>query len=124
MLTFATAVNCLDGRTQEPVRDFLKSKYGAAYVDMITEHGPEKILAEDSDKYKINSIKQRIEVSVSTHGSEIILISGHSHCGGNLVEKDIQIAQILNAAATIRQWFPKTVIVPVWIGEDWQVEML
>lgn len=124
MLSFATAVVCLDGRAHEPVRKFLQENYGVAYVDMVTEHGPEKILAEDSDKYRINSIKQRIEVSVRNHGSEVILIAGHFHCGGNPVEKEVQIAQILNSAATIRNWFQNIVITPAWIGEDWQIEVL
>ena len=124
MKKFATAVNCMDGRVQEPVIRFMKKKFGVHYVDMITEPGPDKILADNKEKYKIGSIRQRLEISVRQHGSRIILMAGHEHCAGNPVDKMTHIAQILNSAATIRNWFPEVEIIPVWIGEDWEVEPL
>ncbi len=124
MKKFATAVNCTDGRVQEPVIQYLKKQYGVHYVDMITEAGPDKILAENKEKYKINSIKQRIELSLRQHGSSVVLMAGHAHCDGNPVDKKIHIAQILNSAATIRNWYPDIEIIPVWIGEDWKIEPL
>lgn len=39
---FVTAINCMDGRVQEPVIKWMKEKYNATYVDMITEAGPNK----------------------------------------------------------------------------------
>lgn len=124
MKLFATAINCMDGRVQEPVIRFLKTHYNVDYVDMITEPGPDKIIAEDTDKYKMNSIKQRLDISVNKHGSKIILMAGHADCAGNPVDKDTHIAQTLNASATIREWYPEAQIVPVWIGDDWSVEPL
>lgn len=124
MKKFATAVNCMDGRVQEPVIHYLKKNYGVHYVDLITEHGPDKILAENKEKFKLNSIRQRLEVSVRQHGSRVILMAGHEHCTGNPVNKKIHVAQILNSAATIRNWYPDLEILPVWIGEDWAIEVL
>ncbi|MFC1892716.1 carbonic anhydrase [Chloroflexota bacterium] len=46
---FATAINCIDGRVQVPVIDWLRRQYGADYVDMITGPGPERFLAEGKD---------------------------------------------------------------------------
>lgn len=40
---FATTINCMNGRVQIPVIDYMKSKYGVDYVDMVTEPGPNKI---------------------------------------------------------------------------------
>lgn len=124
MKNFATAVNCMDGRVQEPVIQYLKKKYRVDFVDMITEPGPDKILAEQTESFKLNSIKQRLDISVNQHGSKMILMAGHADCAGNPVDKDTHIAQTLNAAALIRQWFPEVEIVPVWIGEDRVVEPL
>ena len=45
---FGTAINCMDGRVQEPVAKFLKEIYGIDFVDTITEPGPVKILSENS----------------------------------------------------------------------------
>jgi hypothetical protein len=43
---FATALNCMDGRVQITIIEFLKKKFKVDYVDMITEPGIDKILAE------------------------------------------------------------------------------
>ena len=124
MKTFAAAVNCMDGRVQEPVIQYLKNNFGVDYIDMITEPGPDKIIAEDSDKYKMNSIKQRLDISVNLHGSKFIVMVGHADCAGNPVEKDIHIAQTLQSSATLKSWFPDVQVIPVWIGDDWIVQPL
>ncbi len=36
---FVTAINCMDGRVQIPVIEYLKNNYGINYVDMITAPG-------------------------------------------------------------------------------------
>jgi hypothetical protein len=43
-----TAINCIDGRVQEPVAAWLKERYHLDYVDMITEPGADKVLATGS----------------------------------------------------------------------------
>jgi hypothetical protein len=45
--TFATAINCMDGRTQEPIINYMKQGFKVDYVDMINEPGPVKALAEN-----------------------------------------------------------------------------
>jgi len=37
--TFAAAINCIDGRTQAAVIEYLKRAYALDFVDMITEPG-------------------------------------------------------------------------------------
>ncbi len=124
MKKYAAAVNCIDGRVQEPVIRYLKKNFGVDYVDMITESGPDKVIAENAEKFRVNSIKQRLEVSVRQRGVKVILVAGHEHCSGNPVSKDKHIAHILNAAATVRNWFPGVEIIPAWIDGQWKVEPL
>jgi hypothetical protein len=112
----------MDGRILEPIIHYLKTNFDIDYVDMITESGPEKIIAEDSEKYKINSIKQRLDISINKHGSKIILMAGHAGCTTNPVEKETHIAQVLQSSAALKNWFPQVQIIPVWIGDDWVVE--
>ena len=45
---FVTAINCIDGRVQKPITEFAVRKFKAAYVDLITEPGPDKVLSENS----------------------------------------------------------------------------
>ena len=46
---FATAINCMDGRTQQPIIDWAKNVLNVDFIDTITEAGPDKILSNDSD---------------------------------------------------------------------------
>ncbi|MBC8487842.1 MAG: hypothetical protein H8D45_17580 [Bacteroidetes bacterium] len=124
MKKFATAVNCMDGRVQEPVINFLKNNYGVDYVDMITEPGPDKILAENTDKFKINSIKERVDISINKHGSGIILMVGHGDCAGNHVDKQTHISETLSSVELLKSWFTNIEVIPVWIDENWIVNVL
>ena len=65
MKKFGTAINCMDGRTQIPVINYLKNKFDLDYVDTITEPGPNKILADRSESELLKSIKNRLDISVN-----------------------------------------------------------
>jgi len=121
MGSFATAINCMDGRVQTQVIEYLKSKYGVDYVDMITEPGPNKILAENSDKVTIESIKKRVEISTHHHGSKHIAIIGHHDCAGNPNSKELQVGHINAAQKVVRSWGFQGEILGLWVDENWQV---
>lgn len=99
---FATAINCMDGRVQVPVIDWLRRQYGADYVDMITEPGPERLLAEGKDLMASASIRRRLEISVNRHNSKLVAIAGHHDCAGNPTDKETQLEQILTAMKTVK----------------------
>ena len=79
--TFGTAINCMDGRMQQPIIDWMKKEFGFDYIDMITEPGPDKILAEGTDEQKA-IVKHKVDISVNKHGSNVIIITGHDGCAG------------------------------------------
>ena len=72
--SFATAVNCLDGRVQQPVIAYLTRGRGVAFVDMITEPGPNAIPAANTDAAWVESIRARVRVSVERHGSRHVAV--------------------------------------------------
>ncbi len=117
--SFATAINCMDGRTQIPVIDYVRKKCGVDYVDMITELGPIRILAENRDKAPLESIKRRVEISIGKHGSEHIAIVGHHDCAGNPVEKETQINLILKSIKIVQSWNFNVGIIGLWVEEKW-----
>ncbi|MEO7000427.1 MAG: carbonic anhydrase, partial [Ktedonobacterales bacterium] len=39
--TFGTAINCIDGRVQAPVAEWLKINCHVTWVDMVTVAGPD-----------------------------------------------------------------------------------
>lgn len=117
---FVTCINCMDGRVQQPVIALMKSRYGADYVDMITEAGPNKILAECTPVSLIESVKSRVDISVNKHNSGTIAIVGHYDCGGNPAPQDVQIEQIKKAVANLRRWYKDTEVIGLWVDENWQ----
>lgn len=122
--TFATAINCMDGRVQLPVIKYLKNRFGIDYVDMITEAGPIKYLAENNEKTTVESIRKRVELSVTKHGSEVVAIIGHAGCAGNPVERDIQIRQIKKSIELAESWGFVVQFFGLFVNERWEVEKI
>jgi len=123
---FACAINCMDGRVQDAVKNYMQKTYGVDYVDMVTEPGPNKILADNSDKAIIENIKKRVEVSVHHHGSKVVAIVGHFGCAGNPTEKGEQIKHLKIAKKTVDAFglpaqagFPVETVL-LWVDSDWQ----
>ncbi len=98
---FGTAINCMDGRVQAPVADWVKNRFGVDYVDMITLPGPDKVLAERAD---VRDIYDRAEISVKKHGSKIIVLAGHHNCVGNAVDKEGHLGHIKKAVDAVKGW--------------------
>jgi len=122
--TFATAINCMDGRTQLSVNEWMKNKYAVEFVDTITEPGPVKILAENTDKTYLESIKRRLDISINKHHSSAICIIAHHDCAGNPVEKDVQIEQLKKASEVVKGWFNNVEVVTLWVDENWLVNQI
>ncbi len=122
MSKFATAINCMDGRVQIPVIDYIKKNYGVDYVDVITEPGPNKILAENKENGIVESIKRRLEISVNKHNSKIIAIVGHYDCAGNPVEKETHLKQIQSAIQVVKSFGFGVEVIGLWVNEEWTVE--
>jgi len=120
---FATALNCMDGRVQLPVIEFLKEKYRVDFVDMITEPGMDKLLA-GGQKEMLERIKERIEISVKKHGSQIVAIVGHGDCAGNPVEKEAHLRDIRKGKEILESMGFGAKILGLWVNEDWKAEIV
>jgi len=122
---FATAINCMDGRVQKPVLEFMEKGFGATYVDMITEPGPNKILSEAKDAKIIESLKKRVAISVEKHNSQIIAIAAHYDCAGNPASEDVQKEDLRKAAKVIASWgFPVKRIIALWLDENFRPSVI
>ena len=117
---FACAINCMDGRVQDAVKNYMKENYGVDYVDMVTEPGPNKILADNADSAIIENIKKRVEISVHHHGSKVVAIVGHFGCAGNPTEKEEQIKHLQEAKKTVESFGFPVEIVLLWVDGDWK----
>jgi hypothetical protein len=120
--SFAAAINCMDGRTQLPVIEWMKREYRVDYVDSITEPGPVRILAESKDAAAMESIRRRVDISVTRHGSRQVAIVAHADCAGNPVDKEHQLHQLRSAESTVLSWGMGVTVDLLWVGADWQAE--
>ncbi len=111
----------MDGRVQLPVIEYLKNKYGADYVDMITEPGPIKILSENEEKFAVESMRNRVKISALGHGSSLIAVVGHYDCAGNPACREVQRKQTLSAMEVVRSWGFALQIIGLWVDENWEV---
>lgn len=121
--TFGTAVNCMDGRVQAPVAEWVRARYPVQYVDAVTEAGPDGILANGPAQL-IESIRQRVLVSVEKHGSPVIVIAGHHDCAGNPVSKEQHALDIQRAMQVIASWNLPVHIIGLWVNEAGGVEVV
>jgi carbonic anhydrase len=118
---FVTAINCMDGRVQIPVIEWLKNAYDADYVDVVTEPGPNRILAENKDAQATGSIKKRVDISVNKHGSKLVAIVGHHDCAGNPSDRQTQLGHLSEAAKTVKSWGYNVSVIGLWVDEKWTV---
>lgn len=121
--TFGTAINCMDGRVQAAVADWVKLRCHVDYVDVVTVPGPDGLLTSGPAD-RVAHLRDYVAISVNGHGSRVIAISGHYDCAGYPVSRELHIAAIQQAAQRIQQtWgFAGVRVVGLWINDWWQAE--
>ncbi len=121
---FATAINCIDGRAQLPIIEWIKKEALVDFVDMITEPGVNKILSDNIDNKIIDSIKEKVLISIEKHKSKFLAIAGHFDCAKNLCVKDLQLKQIKNAIDNVISWDFNIKVVGLWVDENFSVHKI
>jgi len=120
-----TVVNCIDGRIQYPVMDFLRKNYNRNVFDAATEAGPLKILTERADKCRLFALKEQIKISLSVNGSDFIAVVGHHDCRGNPEVRSVQERQIEDALVYLKKAFGDEITyVGLYVNDRWEVEEL
>jgi hypothetical protein len=117
---FATAINCMDGRVQLPVIEYLKDQYNVHYVDMITEAGPDGLMCS-GDTVACDSIRKRVLISVEKHGSKLLAIVAHEDCAGNPVSKPVHMTHVKEALALIESWNLPVETIGLWVDSSGNV---
>ncbi len=119
---FATVINCMDGRVQDPVNQWMKQQTGAKFIDVITEAGPDRIMASTATASRL--ILQRLLVSRDKHGSTSLALVAHHDCAGNPVSKTEHLCQLKKAGKIMETWNLGMRLLLVWVDENWQVEII
>jgi hypothetical protein len=118
----------MDGRVQSPIAEYGAKKYGVLYPDTITEAGLVGLLANNPSQDLLDSIKQKVLISVEKHHSKGIIVHGHQGCAGNPVEDGQHKEETKKAAEVIKSFVPSDLEVkPAFViktDSGWIVEEL
>ncbi|HJU79106.1 MAG TPA: carbonic anhydrase [Nitrososphaeraceae archaeon] len=121
---FGTAINCIDGRTQEPVIEFMKHKYGIDGVDMVTFPGADGIISSSGNSDVKALIRNAVSISIEKHGSQIIAVIGHFDCAGNPGNKEHHYEHIDKAVVEVSSWGLGAEIVGLYVNDNRQIEQV
>jgi hypothetical protein len=80
------------------------------------------ILSESKDTIVIQSIFDRLEISIENHQSVGVAIFGHHDCAGNPAPKEEHIKHIQKAVELLRVQFENLEIIGLWVDENWKVQ--
>jgi hypothetical protein len=119
---FGTAINCIDGRTQEPVIDFMKRNYGLDGVDMVTFPGVDGMISSSGIAEVISLIRNAVSISIEKHGSQIIAVVGHFDCAGNPGDREHHYEHIDKGVQEVSSWNFDVEIVGLYVNDKRQIE--
>jgi hypothetical protein len=120
---FGTAINCIDGRTQEVVIDYMKQKYNIDGVDMVTFPGVDGLFSNEQNSTEIALIRRAVSISIERHGSQIIALVGHYDCAGNPGDREHHNKHIRRAMQEVSSWNYKEVI-GLYVNEKREIEVV
>ena len=121
--TFGTAINCIDGRAQAPVTEWVKTIASVDYVDTVTAPGVDNVLAQEHSD-QLAALRQAVEISVNAHHSGMIAVAGHFGCAAFDADREQHVAAIRNAVRVVQSWGLNVHIVGLWVNDKWQVEQV
>ncbi len=121
--TFGTAINCIDGRVQLPVIDWMRQVLAVEYVDLITEPGPDGLLAHQPDRAD-QLVRPRVLLSLTRHASPVLAITAHHDCLANPVSEGEHGEQLRQAVGVLVAWNLGVKVLALWVNEHWQIEVV
>jgi hypothetical protein len=119
---FGTAINCIDGRTQEVVIDYMKQKYNIDGVDMVIFPGADGLFSNEQNSTEIALIRRAVSISIERHGSQIIALVGHYDCADNPGDREHHNKHIWRAMQEVSSWHLNTQVIRLYVNEKREIE--
>jgi len=121
--TFGTAINCIDGRVQAPVAEWLKTNHALTYVDMVTVPGPDRALTQMTPE-QVAPVRDAVAISVNAHHSKVIALAGHHDCAAFPASREAHASAVREAMQVIAGWGLPARVIGLWVNDAWQVEVV
>jgi hypothetical protein len=119
---FGTAINCIDGRTQEVVIDHMKQKYNIDGVEMVTFPGADGIFSSGDHSEAIALIRRAVSISIEKHGSQIIAVVGHYDCAGNPGDREHHYIYLRRAMHEVSSWNLHAQVIGLYVNDKREIE--
>ena len=119
---FVTCINCIDGRVQLPVINWILNNYDVKYVDMITSPGVNGVLADKNSD--VADIFDKLTFSNDGHSTELIFIVGHHDCLANPVDDKIHNKQIVRFVERIKESYSHCNVIGLWVDNEFNVQIV
>jgi hypothetical protein len=119
---FGTAINCIDGRTQQVVIDYMTQKYNIDGVDMVTFPGADGIFSSAEHLGEISFIQRAVSISIERHSSKIIAVVGHYDCAGNPGDREHHYAHIRRAMREVSSWNFQAQVIGLYVNDKREIE--
>jgi carbonic anhydrase len=120
-MSFAAMICCMDGRVQLPVMEYLKQRFGADYIDNITNAGPVGILAREPGSESGKLIFRLVDISIQKHASTQVAIVAHHDCAGNPIPDGEQQRQLEQCRSLLIKRYPGLEIIVLWVDDTFKV---
>lgn len=119
---FGTAINCIDGRTQQVVIDHMNQNYNIDGVDMVTFPGADGIFSSAEHSEEIALIRRAVSISIEKHGSKIIAVVGHHDCAGNPGDREYHFTHIRRAIREVSSWSLNAQVIGLYVNDKREIE--
>lgn len=120
---FAVVLNCIDGRAQGPLTDWVRRSYGVDHVDTVTEPGVDAVLAH-GDEEAVSGLLDKVCVSRLAHHAGAVVVAGHHDCAAHPVDAEQHRADVARAVQRLRAALPGIEVVGAYVDESWTVQPL
>ncbi|HUF04328.1 MAG TPA: carbonic anhydrase [Aridibacter sp.] len=121
--TFGTAINCIDGRAQHPVSEWVRLHANVKYVDVITTPGADGVLSQfKTDRARL--MRDEVILSVGRHQSAIVAVAGHFDCLANPCDFEVRKDHILAGAERVKRWDLGVRVVGLYVNEWSSVDVI
>lgn len=122
--TFGTVLNCIDGRVQDVVIDYLRQRWSVDHVDVITEPAPERVLAERTDSSTVARLRSAVLDSLDRQRYPRLALAAHSDCEPDPVSASVQRRRVEEAVNWLRNEFRRAEVLGLWVDETGKVHEL
>lgn len=118
---FAVALTCIDGRVQEPLAAWVRTRHGVRYVDVVTEPGMDAVLARGGHAER-DALLAKADVSRRAHGATTLVVAGHADCAGNPVPDDQHVQDVAAAVRRVQAALPEFTVVGAFVDAAGRVQ--